>query len=172
MPAVPAVPARLLCPACPRCQAAAPGSCIHLAHTPRRSPPPRAQDLRAFVDAAHAAGLSVIIDVVLHHGAPEGNALWEYDGWGPDNNGGIFHEGAPDTEWGRQLAFWKREVRRRASAAAACGGGWELLGGWLAAAAASGCRTAPAALHPRHHHHSRPALRHLHTPLAPPSPAR
>lgn len=76
-------------------------------------PPPCApalQDLCAFVDAAHAAGLAVIVDVVLHHGAPEGNALWEYDGWGPDNNGGIYHEGAPDTEWGRQLAFWKGEV--------------------------------------------------------------
>lgn len=33
----------------------------------------RPQDMRRFVDAAHAAGLAVIIDVVLHHGAPEGN---------------------------------------------------------------------------------------------------
>ncbi len=22
-------------------------------------------------------------------------------------NGGIYHEGAPDTEWGRGYAFWK-----------------------------------------------------------------
>lgn len=62
------------------------------------------------MDAAHSLGLAVIVDVVLHHGAPDGNALWNYDGWGPDNNGGIYHEGAPDTEWGRQFAFWKREV--------------------------------------------------------------
>jgi 1,4-alpha-glucan branching enzyme len=33
-------------------------------------------------------------------------------GWGPDWNGGIYHEGAPDTEWGRNFAFWKSEVVR------------------------------------------------------------
>ena len=39
---------------------------------------------------------------VLHHGAPIGNALWEYDGWGPGYaHGGIYHEHAPDTEWVR-----------------------------------------------------------------------
>ena len=39
---------------------------------------------------------------VLHHGAPVGNALWEYDGWGPGYaHGGIYHEHAPDTEWVR-----------------------------------------------------------------------
>lgn len=27
-------------------------------------------EMRAFVDAAHTLGLAVIIDVVLHHGAP------------------------------------------------------------------------------------------------------
>jgi len=43
---------------------------------------------------------------VLHHGAPEGNELWEYDGWGPGfAHGGIYHEHAPDTTWVR--------VRRR-----------------------------------------------------------
>lgn len=67
-------------------------------------------DLRAFVDMAHSLGLGVINDIVLHHGAPELNTYWEYDGWGPDMNGGIYHEGAPDTEWGRALAFWKQEV--------------------------------------------------------------
>jgi len=77
------------------------------------------EDLRRLVDRAHQLGLSVIIDVVLHHGAVDGNALWEYDGWGPDWNGGIYHEGAPDTEWGRGFAFWKREVRDMAVAACA-----------------------------------------------------
>ena len=41
----------------------------------------------------------------------QGNALWEYDGWGPDWNGGIYHEGGHDTTWGRAFGFWKREVR-------------------------------------------------------------
>ncbi|KAG2484155.1 hypothetical protein HYH03_017036 [Edaphochlamys debaryana] len=76
-------------------------------------------DLRRFVDAAHQLGLGVIIDVVLHHGAVDGNSLWEYDGWGPDWNGGIYHEGGHDTQWGRGFAFWKREVRDLIEAACA-----------------------------------------------------
>ncbi|EFJ45925.1 1,4-alpha-glucan branching enzyme II [Volvox carteri f. nagariensis] len=76
-------------------------------------------DLRRFVDKAHSLGLGVIIDVVLHHGAVDGNSLWEYDGWGPDWNGGIYHEGGHDTQWGRGFAFWKREVLAMAEAACA-----------------------------------------------------
>ena len=75
-------------------------------------------DMRMFVDAAHAHGLAVIVDIVLHHGAPSGNALWDYDGWEQGHNGGIYHEGAPDTRWGRQFAFWKREVVAMAGDAA------------------------------------------------------
>ena len=70
------------------------------------------QDMCAFVDAAHEVGLGVMMDVVLHHGAPAGNNLWDYDGWSQDFNGGIYHENAPDTPWGRQFAFWKNEVRK------------------------------------------------------------
>lgn len=69
-------------------------------------------DFRAFVDHAHALGLSVIVDVVLHHGAVERNELWDWDGWEEMGNGGIYHERAPDTQWGRAFAFWKAEVRR------------------------------------------------------------
>jgi len=76
-------------------------------------------ELRAFVDACHLCGLAVIVDVVLHHGAPDLNALLNFDGWGENLNGGIYHEGAPDTPWGRQFAFWKREVRDYALDAAA-----------------------------------------------------
>ncbi|KXZ43862.1 hypothetical protein GPECTOR_78g49 [Gonium pectorale] len=76
-------------------------------------------DLRAFVDRAHSLGVGVIIDVVLHHGAVDGNSLWEYDGWGPDWNGGIYHEGGHDTQWGRGFGFWKREVRSIMEAACA-----------------------------------------------------
>lgn len=68
------------------------------------------EDFRKLVDKAHQLGLAVIVDIVLHHGAPDGNMLWEYDGWGPDMNGGIYHEGAHDTPWGRSWAFWKEEV--------------------------------------------------------------
>ena len=44
---------------------------------------------------------------MLHHGAPEGNELWEYDGWGPGYaHGGIYHEHAPDTTWVRHLLLF------------------------------------------------------------------
>jgi 1,4-alpha-glucan branching enzyme len=69
------------------------------------------QDMAAFVDAAHGQGLGVMMDVVLHHGAPSGNMLWDWDGWEVSHNGGIYHENAPDCMWGRQWAFWKGEVR-------------------------------------------------------------
>lgn len=75
-------------------------------------------DLRMFVDAAHAHGLAVIVDLSLFHGAPVGNALWNYDGWESNHNGGIYHEGAPDTRWGRAFAYWKREVVTMAGDAA------------------------------------------------------
>ena len=39
------------------------------------------QDMAAFVDAAHGLGMGVAMDVVLHHGAPSGNMLWDFDGW-------------------------------------------------------------------------------------------
>lgn len=77
-------------------------------HSPYGTP----DDLRRLVDHAHGLGLCVIVDAVLHHGAPDGNALWNYDGWGPDNNGGIYHEGGHDGPWGRSLGFWKEEVVR------------------------------------------------------------
>ena len=76
-------------------------------------------DFRAFVDAAHGLGMGVIVDVVLHHGAVDGNELWDWDGWEAMGNGGIYHEGSGDTEWGRGFAFWKREVRDMALEACA-----------------------------------------------------
>ncbi|MGI4829029.1 MAG: malto-oligosyltrehalose trehalohydrolase [Janthinobacterium lividum] len=56
----------------------------------------RPEDLKAFVDAAHARGLMVILDVVYNHFGPEGNYLPQYfpeifskdhqTGWGPALN--------------------------------------------------------------------------------------
>jgi hypothetical protein len=51
--------------------------------------------------------------LVLHHGAAKLNSLWEYDGYGPDHNGGIYFEGGGSTDWGRMFSFWKDEVRTR-----------------------------------------------------------
>lgn len=43
--------------------------------------------MQAFVDTAHVLGMAVIVDTVLHHGAVEGNELWDYDGWGANMDG-------------------------------------------------------------------------------------
>eukprot|EP00854_Cymbomonas_tetramitiformis_P019855 gene19855-23751_t len=77
------------------------------------------QDLRRFVNEAHILGIGVIVDVVLHHGAVDGNELWDFDGWGGNyfGEGGIYHEGAPDGPWGRNLSHWKHEVREMIKAA-------------------------------------------------------
>eukprot|EP00189_Rhodosorus_marinus_P009067 CAMPEP_0184752574 /NCGR_PEP_ID=MMETSP0315-20130426/43648_1 /TAXON_ID=101924 /ORGANISM="Rhodosorus marinus, Strain UTEX LB 2760" /LENGTH=547 /DNA_ID=CAMNT_0027231913 /DNA_START=1256 /DNA_END=2899 /DNA_ORIENTATION=+ len=64
--------------------------------------------MRKFVNRAHELKMGVIIDVVLHHGSVDGNELWDYDGW--SHEGGIYHERAGDTPWGKQFAFWKTEV--------------------------------------------------------------
>jgi hypothetical protein len=64
--------------------------------------------MAAFVDAAHGLGMGVMMDVVLHHGAPSGNMLWDYDGWEEGHNGGIYHEGAPDCMWGRCAGACKK----------------------------------------------------------------
>jgi maltooligosyltrehalose trehalohydrolase len=52
-------------------------------------------DLRAFVDAAHAHGLGVILDVVYNHLGPDGNYLKEFSK----------HYFKGNTEWGEALNF-------------------------------------------------------------------
>lgn len=89
-------------------------------------------DMRRFVDAAHGAGLAVIVDVVLNHGAPDGNTLWDFDRVAGDGGGGTYHEGAADTPWGRSFAFWKREVvRYMGDACAMWLGEYRVDGAWL-----------------------------------------
>eukprot|EP00899_Mesostigma_viride_P009412 jgi/Mesvir1/18472/Mv14322-RA.1 len=69
------------------------------------------EQLRHLVDTCHQKGIAVIFDLVLNHCAPTLNSLWNFDGWGPNNNGGIYFEGSKDTTWGRNLCFHKDEVR-------------------------------------------------------------
>jgi maltooligosyltrehalose trehalohydrolase len=52
-------------------------------------------DLRAFIDAAHAHGLGVILDVVYNHLGPDGNYLKEFSKY--------YFKG--NTEWGEALNF-------------------------------------------------------------------
>ena len=66
----------------------------------------RPDDLKAFIDAAHARGIMVILDVVYNHFGPEGNYIPKYF---PQ----IFSE-SHKTAWGPGLNFdgpYSREVR-------------------------------------------------------------
>ncbi len=61
-----------------------------------------ADALKRFVDAAHAVGLGVVLDVVLNHFDPA-NVLLAYDGYlGPSGNGIYFYQakGSEETAWG------------------------------------------------------------------------
>jgi 1,4-alpha-glucan branching enzyme len=87
---------------------------MHSVHGPYGTP----RDFANLVDAAHQRGIAVFVDLALHHGAANGNSLWEYDGWSVDNNGGIYFEGTGDTGWGTGFSFWKEEVQHYLASAA------------------------------------------------------
>lgn len=60
-------------------------------------------DFHAFIDAAHALGLSVVLDIVLNHFGPEGNYL-------PRLSPGFF-DSARMTPWGNGIAYQNPAVR-------------------------------------------------------------
>ena len=61
-------------------------------------------DMRRFVEAAHRAGLMVLLDVVYNHFGPEGNYLSTY---APD-----FYRDGRSTPWGDAIDFSETPVRR------------------------------------------------------------
>lgn len=61
-------------------------------------------DLRALVDAAHARGIAVILDVVYNHFGPDGNYLAQFS---PD-----YFSGRHRTPWGDGFNFEAEHVRR------------------------------------------------------------
>ncbi len=64
----------------------------------------RPEDLARLIDAAHARGLMVFLDVVYNHFGPEGNFLGQY---APD-----FFTDDWQTPWGQAIDFRRPEVRR------------------------------------------------------------
>lgn len=61
------------------------------------------QGFAAFVDACHARGLAVVLDVVYNHVGPEGNVLPDF---------GPYFASDRDTPWGPSLDFTCAAVRR------------------------------------------------------------
>jgi len=57
----------------------------------------RPDDLRRFVDRAHALGIAVVLDVVYNHLGPDGNWLVEY--------AESYFSATHETEWGRAINF-------------------------------------------------------------------
>lgn len=73
------------------------------------------EDLKEFVDAAHARGIAVIADVVYNHLGPSDLDLWQFDGWQQNNLGGIFfyNDFRAVTPWGNTRPDYGRgEVRQ------------------------------------------------------------
>jgi 1,4-alpha-glucan branching enzyme len=74
------------------------------------------QGLQRFVKAAHALGISVIMDVVYNHFGPGDLDLWRFDGWSDWNhNGGIYFydNDRSHTDWGDTRPDYGRpEVRQ------------------------------------------------------------
>ena len=62
------------------------------------------QELKALVDAAHAHGLSVLLDVVYNHFGPDGNYLHQY--------APAFFRGDAPTPWGEAIDFRQPAVQR------------------------------------------------------------
>jgi 1,4-alpha-glucan branching enzyme len=70
--------------------------------------------LLAFVKAAHAQGIAVIMDVVYNHFGPSDLGLWQFDGWSENDKGGIYfyNDHRSNTPWGDTRPDYGRgEVR-------------------------------------------------------------
>lgn len=72
------------------------------------------EGLKAFIDAAHARGIAVLLDVVHNHYGPNDLDLWRYDGWSVGNYGGLFfyNDARANTPWGPRPDFGRGFVRQ------------------------------------------------------------
>ena len=71
--------------------------------------------LRRFVDAAHARGIAVVLDVVYNHLGPSDLDLWRFDGWSENDGGGIYfyNDWKAETPWGATRPdYGRNEVKR------------------------------------------------------------
>lgn len=78
------------------------------------SPDQAVAQLIQLIDAAHAKGLAVILDMVYNHAAIIDNRYWQYDGNTAGDNGtdgGIYFVHGHPTPWGAGFALWQQEVK-------------------------------------------------------------
>jgi len=71
-------------------------------------------ELKAVINACHAKGLAVIVDIVPNHISTldgRDNFLWNYDGDSEYNDGGIYFNGQ-NTDWGSAPDWGRNEVKR------------------------------------------------------------
>ena len=71
--------------------------------------------LKRFVQAAHAHGIAVILDVVYNHFGPSDLDLWQFDGWSENGMGGIYfyNDWRANTPWGdTRPDYGRHEVRQ------------------------------------------------------------
>lgn len=71
-------------------------------------------DVKEFVDAAHARGIGVTTDVVFNHIGPTDMDMWQFDGWSQNSLGGVFfyNDYRAITPWGNTRPdFGRGEVR-------------------------------------------------------------
>lgn len=72
--------------------------------------------LLELVKAAHQRGIAIVVDVVYNHFGPDpaGLDLWQFDGWGQNDKGGIyfFNDDRSATPWGETRPdFGRSEVQ-------------------------------------------------------------
>lgn len=73
------------------------------------------QSFKQLVNAAHAQGIAVIMDVVYNHFGPGDLDLWQFDGWKEGDKGGIYfyQDWRSKTPWGENRPDYGRaEVRQ------------------------------------------------------------
>jgi 1,4-alpha-glucan branching enzyme len=71
------------------------------------------EDMKAFVDAAHARGMGVVVDLVMNHWGPNDLPMWCVDGDCLGNGGAYFYtDHRAYTPWGNTRPdYGRREVR-------------------------------------------------------------
>lgn len=70
---------------------------------------------RQFVNAAHDAGIAVLVDVVYNHLGVSAGDMWDFDGWSENDDGGIYfyNDWRGYTAWGdTRFDYGRGEVRQ------------------------------------------------------------